>query len=801
MTPAVAKRLRLLFSALSILVVIAALFGAWFYQRMRASLPVLDGSVAINGVSSAVTIERDQQGVPTITGKNRLDVAAGLGFLHAQERFFQMDLMRRSAAGELSELFGGKTVAFDTHARVNGFRRLAREALAKLPPEQGSVLSAYADGVNAGLTALKSPSFEYTVLRTAPAPWKPEDSILIIYAMTLDLQDENGGYEQSLAAVRDLLGAPSVGYFAPLIGPDDAAIDGSFAPLSPMPTERQIDLRRRPALPRDEALLRRLRDDTVLLGSNGFALAGNRTAAGHALVANDMHLRLRLPNTWYRASLAFPGQASGEPLRVTGVTLPGSPLVVTGSNGHVAWAFTNANADVSDLIVIDPSSVDSSVYMRGKELLQIEKRRDTILVKGGDPVVVESPWTVFGPIVGKNAQGRSLALKWTMHDPEAANFSLLDMETVTTVEEGVAVAHRCGIPVQNIVVADTTGKIAWTLCGKLPKRFGFDGRLPTSWTYGDRRWDGFLPENEVPTVIAPEGGQLWTANQRVIDSAGLLLLGDGGYERPQRAARIRDLLTPLAAATPADLLKVQLDTGAPYLERWHELLDRTLDEKAVSGKKERGRMKAALQPWTARADADSVSYRLVRRFRQHVIERTLPPIFQRCTDLYPDFTYRRFNIEAALWDLVQKRPPHLLSSEYGSWDELLLAAADDVTAELKHEHVPVEKATWGERNVARIVHPLGRLNSLVARWLSMPADRLPGDYDTPRVQAPDDGASERFVVSPGHENEGIFHMPGGQSGHPLSPYFSAGHEAWVKGEPTPFLPGPTQHTLTLTAGK
>jgi penicillin amidase len=168
-------------------------------------------------------------------------------------------------------------------------------------------------------------------------------------------------------------------------------------------------------------------------------------------------------------------------------------------------------------------------------------------------------------------------------------------------------------------------------------------------------------------------------------------------------------------------------------------------------------------------------------------------------DVYPRFTYRRFHLEAALWDLIEKKPPHLLNSSFVTWDELLVAAADDVIEELDHKHISIEHATWGRANQAAIMHPFGKLNPLLAKWLSLPADELPGDYDTPRVQAPDDGASERFVVSPGHEEDGIFEMPGGQSGHPLSPYFRAGHEAWLRGDPTPFLPGKTEHTLIFTA--
>ena len=166
--------------------------------------------------------------------------------------------------------------------------------------------------------------------------------------------------------------------------------------------------------------------------------------------------------------------------------------------------------------------------------------------------------------------------------------------------------------------------------------------------------------------------------------------------------------------------------------------------------------------------------------------------------MYPEFDFSRFNYEPALWDMTQKRPPHLLGQEYGSWDDLFLAAVDDVIQETKKEHGALKAAAWGDHNRARIRHPLARFfPGPLGGWLRMPADPLPGDNQTPRVQAPSFGASARLVVSPGREAGGFLEMPCGQSGHPLSPFYRAGHEAWVKGEPTPFLPGATAHTLLL----
>jgi len=800
MKPVTAKRLRLLGCAASVLLLIALSLATWFYVKMRASLPLLDGQAGITGLEANVSVERDRQGVPTVHGTNRLDVARALGFLHAQDRFFQMDCARRHAAGELAELFGKAALPHDKKVRIHGFRTLAQKVLATLAPDERKRVDAYTDGVNAGLAKLGAKPFEYILTRTEPQPWKAEDCVLMIYAMTLDLQDEDAGYEQSLAAVRDTLGQTALAYFAPLIGPDDAALDNTTATLAPMPTERMIDIRKRIYTTEEKhASLATRESPAVLPGSNAFALAGNRTVSGSALLANDMHLNLRVPNVWYRASLVFPAADGQGETHITGVTLPGAPLVIAGSNGHIAWGFTNAYADTSDLVVINATTAGPGTYLDGDKVLLYEKRPEVIQVKGSKPETIDNFWTNWGPVIGTNADKRDLALKWVAHNSDAANFDLFALEDAQTVQQAIDIAHRAGIPAQNFIVADSSGTIGWTIAGHLPKRVGFDGRLPVSWSFGDRKWDGFLAPAELPTLIAPADGRLWSGNQRMFGGETLRLLGDGGYEHPMRAGRIRDDLTPLGKATPRDLLAVQLDSGAPYLERWHQLLLRVITPDAVAKDKDRAKLRAAAETWAGRASVDSVSYRLVAGFRKHVVDRVLPVVFEPCYDVYPDFSYRRFHYEPALWEMVNQKPPHLLGQDYASWDDLLLAAVDDVIKDIDAEHVAIARATWGRHNAAQIRHPLSRFfPGPLGRWLDLPADPLPGDNNMPRVQSPAAGASERFVVSPGRETEGIFEMPGGESGHPLSPYYRAGHKAWVEGEATPFLPGPTVHTLTLT---
>jgi penicillin amidase len=794
---------RRLLAALGVLcaaaLAVAAAAGLWLRREMVASLPQLDGSSEIRGLASPVKVARDALGVPTVTGASRIDVARATGWLHAQDRFFQMDVLRRRGAGELSELFGKAALPLDRTARMHGFRRVAREVLARESPARRALIGAYAEGVNAGLRALASRPWEYAVLRTQPRPWEPEDCILIIYAMTLDLQEAAGRFHRSLGAVRDELGPASVAFFAPLSTAADAALDGSVLAAAPVPPASEVDVRGRvqAADPGTARSAGAPWDDRESPGSNSFAVSGAHAAGSAALVANDMHLHLGVPNTWYRMALRWPGHAE------TGVTLPGAPMLVAGSTGKVAWGFTNSNAGTGDIVIVNPS-ISPDLYHGPKAagLLAYDKRTENVAVRGSKPVAMEFFWTVWGPVVGEGSEGRQLVFHWTEDDPAATNLNILDLEDASGVSDAVRIAHRMGIPAQNFVVADSAGQIAWTVAGLLPKRVGYDGRLPAAWAFGDRRWDGYLAPDSIPSVLSPPQGLIWTANNRIVGGPALEALGDSGYDMPARAGQIRDDLLGLVRAAkplePRDLLGVQLDDRAVLLEKWHILLVDALSPAAVASKPSRAALLEAARRWDGRADTGSVAYGVVREFRLAVAKRVFDPIFAPCLERDAGFTWTRFNYEQALETILRERPVRLLDAAYGTWGDLLVAAADDVSLSYKTGGTDPRTAPWGAMNAARIEHPFAQfLPRWASAWLSMPADPLAGDSNMPRVQHPSFGASERFVVSPGHEDAGIFHMPGGECSNPLSPYFRAGHEAWVRGEPTPFLPGPAEHTLEL----
>lgn len=792
------------------LVILVAWVGAagWIYLQMRGSLAQLDGEAAMPGAAAPIVIERDALGIPTITASSRAEVARGLGFVHAQDRFFQMDLARRRAAGELAELFGAAAVAIDMRTRMLRLREHARRAVELAAPEELALLRAYVEGVNAGLSALAVKPPEYLALRAEPRPWALEDSALVLASMFLTLQDSEARRESRLAAVYAALPARLADFITSSSSRWETPLFGGAHRVPPIPDARVFDARTgppaavlpRPSRSRAEEGATRLAwlsppADEDARGSNSWAAAGRLTADGGAIVANDMHLGLSAPNIWYRASMVW---RDPRPRRVTGVTLPGVPSLVAGSNGELAWGFSNSTGDWSDLVVLEPDPTDPNRYRTPAGTQAVTTVRETIRVKGGASVPVEIRETIWGPIVGRDASGRERSLAWVPLREGGMNGALAAIETADTLEQFFAVAARAGIPAQNVVVAQRDGRIGWSIAGRIPRRVGYDGRLPTSWADGTRGWDGWLASAEYPRLVDPPDGRIVTANNRLVDDGALEILGDGGYDPGARARQIRDDLSAIARASARDMLTVQLDDRALFLSRWRELLLRTLSTPGVEDSAARRELRRVVrETWTGRASIDSAAYRLVREFRAHVGELAFAPLAARVRQIDPEYfpTAGRGG-EGPLWALVSERPLHLLDPQFKTWTELFVAAADR-TAEDARKAGGIATYTWGRVNTVRIRHPPSAAVPALGLFLDMPGIELPGDSQMPRVQGPAFGASERFAVSPGREQDGYMHMPTGQSGHPLSPNYRDANAAWVAGVATPFLPGPTVHTLTL----
>lgn len=768
--------------------------GVAILVQLRGSLPVLDGAVEVRGLNGRVVVERDAQGVPTLSARRDEDLYFGLGWCHAQDRFFQMDLLRRRAAGELAELFGTLAREVDRETRVHQFRARAAEVLGQVTPAERRVLQAYTKGVNEGLQSLRCLPLEYTLLRCRPDPWSEQDCLLVQYGMFLTLQADEFDRELSMGVLHaeaqpifDFLTYPTSEF--------DAPIDGTVLTPPNMPTAQQYNVRQTGLASFAQPLP--LTWEAPAVGSNQWAVSGAETKTHAALVSNDMHLPLRLPNIWYRASLKFANQGNRPAIQATGVTIPGAPALVAGSNGHVAWGFTNSRGDWSDLIVLEPNAERPQQYMTPDGPEPFEVVQETIRVRDADDDVLTIQKTQWGPVIGQDYQGRKLALRWAAHDAEAVNLKLMFMATLTELKQGLTLANQCGCPQLNLVIGDAQGKIAWTLCGRVPRRSSYEARVPQSWADGRCRWDGYLQADEYPRVVR-ETGQLWTANARVVGGDSLSKLGLGGYDRGARAKQIRDLIQQKidsGKVTEKDLLEVHLDDRAIFLQRWRQLMLQQLE--ASPHPSDLWRQAAShVRNWGQRASVDAVGYRLVDEFRREVSRRVVSGVVAPCRAADPDFTLRLFpELERPVWRMVAQQPLHLLDPKYHDWSELLNESIEEVLARTKGD---VSGYTWGAANVARIEHPLSRGVSWLRGFLNLEPMPLPGaKSDMPRIQGPSFGASQRFTVSPGREAEGYFHMPGGQSGHPASPFYRQGHAAWAFGLPTPFLPGAPVHRLEL----
>lgn len=779
-------------------IALVALLLAGLAWLLTGSLARLDGRTALPGLAAPATISRDALGIATVEAASAADAMRALGYVHAQERYFEMDLSRRLAAGELAELVGAKALEADRKHRVHRLRARVAADLARMDGEERALLDAYVAGVNAGLADLRVRPWPYLLLRQAPRPWTAADSLLVGMAMYFDLQDAEGKDSLALWRMRPhlppalyaLLTRDGTAWDAPLFGPPRGN--------AVLPDAAALDLRTLPAPARapaaDATAAIATPEPRSVVGSNNFAVSARATKDGRAIVEDDMHLTLRAPNIWFRARLRYPDpKAPGGRVDMTGFSLPGLPAIVVGSTGHIAWGFTNSYIDTADWLRLRPCGAQPQ-----PGCTPVQVHTELIKVAGGADARLTVEETAWGPILQREADGHALALRWVAHLPGALNLHLLDFTRASSVEEALRAGDRIAIPTQNLMVADRGGRIGWRLLGPIPQRG--PGCDPAHLVEQADAQPACAPwpiaTDRAPQLYDPPDGRLWTANNRTLDGAALAYVGDGGYDLGARARQIRDDLFARPTLDERALLAIALDDRSLFLDPWHAFLQAQAARQRTPALQA---LAAASADWPGRAAVDSAGYRIVRAWRLAVVERIARGLSAPAlAALGPDFALPKFRqLEGVAWPLLQQQPAHLLPRAWPSWAALFEDAAAEVQRDLGR-HGPLPQRTWGERNTAHICHPLAAaLPALAERVLCMPAVPLPGDADMPRVQAPAFGASERMVVSPGHEADGITHMPGGQSGHPLSPFWGAGEAAWAAGEPTPFLPGAARHRLQL----
>lgn len=818
------RRVLWILAAILGLVVLLAAFALWEVHR---SVPTLDGDARVGGLRAPVTVARDANGTAVLKGANRLDVARALGFVHAQERFFEMDLTRRSAAGELSELFGPLALERDKKRRVHRMRAMLTARYATMDAGERALLQAYADGVNAGLAQLGARPWQYLLLRAEPRAWQPVDSLLVIGEMFWMLQ--GNGVDEALERAQWLACTPE--RVDKWLEPAGGRWNGSFAwtdnDAYAMPQPEDLDLRRAnpappypPPPPQPSIILPSppppLSQADVLpdvgaddrhepaLGSNNWAVNDERSVTGDAMLANDMHLGLGVPAIWFRAQFEIGA------LRAEGVTLPGVPALVVGSNGHVAWGFTNSYGSWFEWVEVP----------RDAAAAKVRRVDETILVKGGASVVL--PVTLYDGMPVAERQGdRAFAVNWVADQGAAYNLALDEMLTAGDVAAATRIAARAGIPEQNFVAADSHGHIAWTIAGALFEAAPSDFMRSRDTLHAEPGFVATLGPADgplrAPLVLDPSEGWLWTANARVYapmsvepnhqtpDGPGVPMprdggwvdvradIGDGGYDLGARALQIGQRLESTPKFDEKTLGAIQFDDEARFMAPWGKRIE------AVSS--QRPEVLALLKAWNGRADADQAAYRLIRESRRRTLDvlwkAWSTPLMAAGNCPKRDYDWHaRFEYPAE--DALDHQPAHLLPRGFADWNAFLLAQVDATVQDMSHHGArPLSQATWGEKNASHIGHPLARAVPLLARWLDMPSVPQSGDGNMPHVAGPSFGQSERLVVAPGHEERATLTMPGGQSGHPMSPYYGAGHADWVAGRSAPLLAGTAQHVLTL----
>ncbi|WP_158792478.1 penicillin acylase family protein [Granulicella sp. L60] len=858
-----ALRRRIFFrtvAVLTVLVVVGTVVGLfagrhWVRQALKGSLPQLDGSVAIPGLSVAVSVQRDAHGVPHIRAASLDDLLMAQGYVTAQDRLWQMDALRRHAAGSLAEVLGASLVAHDRLQRTLQLRASADRALATLPPEQLHLLEQYAEGVNASMEAQRSHlPLEFRILRYEPSPWTPRDSILVGLVMFQDLTN-SFSMELSREALTARLPAhliadlypvetwrdhppaqPVVDLTAPQTDIPDVPLDESQSRLA-----RPVAPVGETASPGDLAALEETLKNPVcdgcFSGSNDWVVSGAHTATGKPLLSNDMHLAHGVPGIWYQADLEASTLTGG--LHVTGVSLPGVPFVIVGHNEHVAWGFTNLGATVQDVYIEHMRGAGSSAEYQAADggWRPVLHQQETIHVKGGKDVVLDVQATQHGAAVTPVLTGilpsekRTLSLRWTIYDPANVTPSFLAMDSAVDGSSLVNAFSTFGGPAQNLVYADDQGHIGYHAVGRIPIRGSVAAPAAISPVPSDaldttQEWVANIPYDKLPQAVDPPNGILATANARVTaDDYPYPITLD--WSAPYRNERIWKLLSERSIATkdhltPSDMLAIQTDVYSDLDHVIAERLAYAIDHASKPDFTHDKRLHQAadlLRDWNGSMDTDAAAPTIVSAARTALWPLLLDPQAlpqpgqsqaEHASDTKPEdlaALYTWSNKAYAEEWLIMHTPARWLSSRYSNWDDLLTAA---VARGLVEGHAPHDLSTWryGHIHTVDIEHPIYGQSALLQRLIGVPIGTgdqpQSGDGTTIKQVGHTFGPSERFTADFANFDDSTLNLVLGESSNPASPWFLDQWHAWYHGTTfsLPFshaaVDAATTHTLTLT---
>jgi penicillin G amidase len=814
--------IRLLLWITGIVVVVVATAIWWFVYR---PLPKLDGSVVVPGLQSPVTVERDNWSVPHIRANSVEDLAEAQGYVMAQDRLWQMDLLRRAARGQLSEVLGPATVKIDKDFRLLNFSRAAERDVGMMRPDVRRMLEGYARGVNLFVQQhMDRLPIEFTLLHYKPRPWEVSDSLVIacyMYRTLTDTREEELGREIVTAKVgpelaKDLyspnaamdhfvVGDPNADKDShatknPNDDPDDEdEIDPEDVLKASLQTEsvlsaeaEQPDLTSVLAEEAKSWLSESEQEIRQTLGSNNWVVSGEHTASGKPLLANDMHLELTLPPIWYEVHLTAQGW------NVKGFALPGAPMVVAGHNDRIAWGFTNNGADVLDLYIEKFNPENPDEYLVNGEWKKAEVYDEVIKVKGEADQHLRLVVTRHGPVVAHEGD-KSYAMRWTVLEPGALCNFYNWLGTAQNWSEFREIMKGIWGPGQNVVYADVDGNIGYILGARVPVRKKGHGEMPVPGDTDDYEWTGYIPFDELPQVFNPENGLIVTANARVVGPKYKPYITDH-WEEPYRTARIYDLLRDKRGLQPEDMLKIETDIYSYP----HVFIAEQLAAAAKVAPPKDPRAQKLIQQaknWNGMADANSYVVTFLNAALFQTLELILEP------HLGKDMNQYHWRRVAFLQRVLTERPARWLPPDYQNYDQVLSAAADLAVQNLQdrtHDSDPNDW-TWKKFNYLDMLHPIGR-EGILKKLLSISNQPQSGTEWSPRAASRHHGPSERFVADLANWDDSIMLITGGESGQPGSEHYRDQFPYWFDGKAiyAPFSDAAEakakKHSLTLKPG-
>ncbi len=771
--------LRTAMKVLLAILVLALLAGAgaatWVYVEARAALPQLDGRIQVAGLSAPVTVMRDGQGVPHISAANLEDLFFAQGYVTAQDRLWQIDWLRRSAAGELAEVVGSAALEHDRQQRILGLRAASERTLQELSPEDRSHFEAYARGLNAFIeTHVDRLPLEFRLMRYRPKAWSAVDSVLIGAEMAQELNLGDAYLklwrERVTARVGPELAAdlyPTASWRDHPPGQDG----GEVQPEAELRSATMLAYVSAPA-PCDTPAC----TTDLVLGSNNWVISGAHTVAGKPLLSNDPHLGYSVPGIWYEVHLRAPD------FDVAGVTLPGLPCVILGHNRRIAWGFTNVGPDVTDLFV--ETFNERGEYQTPNGWRKAEQRREVIHVKDAADVVLDVITTRHGPIVSDLARGetRRLALQWTLYEPHGMGFPYFRLDAAQNWDEFRQALSGLGSPGQNVVYADVDGHIGYQATGMVPLRASGTNQAPVPGNDDAHAWTGYIPFDKMPRVFDPPSGILATANGRITPD-GYPYSVTTQWGPPYRTQRIYRVLQADKKFSAADMLALQLDIYSGldrfFADRFVYAVDHAKNASA------RAREAADLmRGWNGRMEQDSVAATLAVNARSQLMRLLLEShLGPADTSAHSPSGWRQYRWPmATVWleNIVQRQPQRWLPPGYPDYGQLLTAAVEAVVAD-KTAPADLGSWKWGGQNLLRLRHPILGNIPILNRW----TDRtLPQSGSPLCVKAVSGvaGPSERMTVDLADLDASTLNLMLGVSGAVFSRHFMDQFNAWDKGQ-------------------